>query len=268
MTPKNLQQLQELLWSDYTTLNPQVKMVHDFFKNEGEEVINDHVAFRTLAHPEIGINVMEKLFLDLGYVNKGDYHFKEKKLYAKHYEHADSNAPKIFISELKIQECSKELQQWALELINLIPSTQKKSAILCTSGRNWEASFATYEKLKQESEYAAWFYAFGFRVNHFTVLINRLKKFTSVQSVNAFLKQKGVALNGFGGEIKGTPEELLEQSSTLAYNAKIPFQEGTKEIPACYYEFAKRYADKNGKLYSGFIAKSADKIFESTNKGQ
>jgi len=37
------------------------------------------------------------------------------------------------------------------------------------------------------------------------------------------------------------------------------------EIPSCYYEFARRYEDKNGELYGGFIAKSADKIFESTD---
>jgi hypothetical protein len=43
------------------------------------------------------------------------------------------------------------------------------------------------------------------------------------------------------------------------------FTEGEFDIPGCYYEFARRYPDADGKLYSGFIAKSADKIFESTN---
>jgi hypothetical protein len=46
---------------------------------------------------------------------------------------------------------------------------------------------------------------------------------------------------------------------------KVEFTEGIYEIPSCYYEFAQRYPDTNGELYSGFIAKSADKIFESTN---
>jgi hypothetical protein len=41
--------------------------------------------------------------------------------------------------------------------------------------------------------------------------------------------------------------------------------EGRHAIPSAYYEFARRYPDKDGKLYSGFIAKSADKIFESTD---
>jgi len=37
-------------------------------------------------------------------------------------------------------------------------------------------------------------------------------------------------------------------------------------VPSCYYEFAKRYADKSGEIYQGFVTTSADKIFESTNK--
>jgi hypothetical protein len=44
------------------------------------------------------------------------------------------------------------------------------------------------------------------------------------------------------------------------------FEEGSFEVPGCYYEFARRYAMPSGQLYQGFIAKSADKIFESTNK--
>ena len=83
--------------------------------------------------------------------------------------------------------------------------------------------------------------------------------------MNEFLKKEGYTLNSSGGEVKGTPEQLLEQSSTLADRVEIVFIEGTFSVPSCYYEFAKRYPEKDGKLYSGFIAKSADKIFESTD---
>ena len=83
--------------------------------------------------------------------------------------------------------------------------------------------------------------------------------------MNNFLKENGFILNSSGGEIKGTPDELLEQSSIIADKLPISFTEGIIEIPGCYYEFARRYPDKNGSLYGGFIAKSADKIFESTN---
>ena len=119
--------------------------------------------------------------------------------------------------------------------------------------------------LLEESEYAAWMYIYGFRANHFTINVNALKDFDSLQELNTYLENKGWKLNASGGKIKGTPEQLLEQSSTLADLYSINFEEGTIEIPSCYYEFALRYPLSNGELYQGFIASSADKIFESTD---
>jgi hypothetical protein len=58
---------------------------------------------------------------------------------------------------------------------------------------------------------------------------------------------------------------MLRQSSTLADIVNIKFIEGNYDIPCCYYEFAQRYPNPDGRLFSGFVAKSADKIFESTN---
>jgi hypothetical protein len=77
-------------------------------------------------------------------------------------------------------------------------------------------------------------------------------------------------MNASGGEIKGTPGELLEQSSIMARRLPWPFADGeTHDIPTCYHEFARRYPDpETGRLYEGFIARSADKIFESTNVGE
>ena len=72
-------------------------------------------------------------------------------------------------------------------------------------------------------------------------------------------------MNTSGGEIKGTPEQLLEQSSILADTTEIDFIEGQNTVTTCYYEFARRYAAEDGEIYNGFIAASADKIFESTD---
>ena len=119
--------------------------------------------------------------------------------------------------------------------------------------------------LREASEYAAWVYSYGYRANHFTISINHLKQYDTIEKVNSFVKENGFQLNTSGGEIKGTPEQLLEQSSTLADRVKVNFSEGEFEIPSCYYEFARRYRDADGKLFSGFIAGSADKIFESTD---
>ena len=132
-------------------------------------------------------------------------------------------------------------------------------------GTPWKVNFETYQKLYKESEYAAWLSAFGYCANHFTVDINRLKNFNSVKQVNDYLKLEDYILNASGGEIKGSPDVLLEQSSTMASKVQWHFEDGIHEIPSCFYEFAYRYPTQTGKLYQGFVAASADKIFESTH---
>jgi hypothetical protein len=108
-------------------------------------------------------------------------------------------------------------------------------------------------------------YAFGYRTNHFTVSFNHLKSFRDLEELNSFLKEQGFALNSAGGEIKGSVADHLEQSSTLAGKVQVQFEDAEHSIPACYYEFARRYPLTDGKLYTGFVATSADKIFESTD---
>jgi hypothetical protein len=255
------------LWESYTFQNPAVQQVHDLFISEGEKVVNDHIAFRTFDDPRVGIDVLAKPFQANGYVEKGNYNFEEKKLFARHYEHkTDPEAPRVFISELLTENFSGFLQETVKRIVGQVPSKHRSSEELCHSGRTWEKpSFEIYKRLKEESEYAAWVYVFGFCANHFTVSVNYLKKHDSIEKVNSLLKANGFLINDAGGEIKGTPQELLEQSSIKAGIVRIDFSEGFFEIPGCYYEFARRYPDDNGNIYSGFIAKSADKIFESTN---
>ncbi|MGZ3709783.1 MAG: 2-oxoadipate dioxygenase/decarboxylase family protein, partial [Bdellovibrionota bacterium] len=107
--------------------------------------------------------------------------------------------------------------------------------------------------------------AYGIQVNHFTVLFNSLKTFSTLAELNEFLRQNGFTLNAAGGEIKGTPKDGLEQSSTMARAVPWKFSGGEEHlIPGCYYEFARRYPTATGGLFQGFIPKSADKIFEST----
>jgi hypothetical protein len=262
-----LRELLEQLWNNFSSQNPSVASIHKLFAGEGEIVENDHIAFRTFDDKRIGIDVLAKSFLAFGYEPKGEYHFKEKKLHAVHFENKlVESAPLVFISELKLNECSPFLNEFIVNLINKLSYKDKDSDHLILKGNIWGTpSYKLYDQIRSESEYAAWLYVFGFRPNHFTVDVNSLKKYNTLEKVNEFLKQNGFALNNSGGEIKGSPEMLLEQSSTLSDIIEVKFTEGILEIPACYYEFARRYKDKNGNLYKGFHEKSADKIFESTN---
>ena len=253
------------LWKDYTNQNPSVKAVYDLFVSRGETLSNDHIAFRTFDDPRIGIEVLAKVFVDAGYTYKGDYHFESKHLYAKHFEM--EGQPRVFISQLLTADFSPFLQKTVKSLVDSIPDNLLSSNELIYSGNVWgQPSYEVYEELRKESEYAAWLYVNGFCANHFTVSVNDLKSLPSLEAVNELLKENGFRLNDSGGEIKGTPAELLEQSSIRSEMIQVNFSDGLFEIPGCYYEFARRYPDADGKLYSGFIAKSADKIFESTDK--
>jgi hypothetical protein len=257
----------ERLWVDYISQNPEAKSVYDSFIAEGETVENDHIAFRTFYDARINVDVLARPFLAAGYVQKGYYIFEDKHLTAKHYEHNTlKDAPRVFISQLMPDYFSSKLQSIVKEWAAKVPDALTFGDEIVFAGNVWgPPSYETYENLRKESEYAAWLYVYGFVPNHFTVSINSLKKLNTIQKVNQFLKDKGFTLNSSGGEIKGTPEELLEQSSTKAGFLNVPFVEGSFEITSCYYEFALRYPDSDGRLYSGFIAKSADKIFESTD---
>lgn len=268
MSAQNLAQLLDKMWVDYTAINPLAQKIFDTLTQEGEVLSNDHIALRTFNHPRLTVDVLARPFLSWGYKEMGDYQFPEKKLYAKHFEHTDPKMPKIFISELKLEEFSPELRNLVEELVAQIPEGLEHSSDFTSIGRPWSVSTEVYDTLLKESDYAAWVAAFGYRPNHFTVFINDLKKFSEITILNNYLKENGFKLNNSGGEIKGSKEVLLEQSSTLANNIEVEFSDAKRVIPACYYEFAKRYAMADGNLYQGFVATSADKIFESTSKGQ
>ena len=255
------------LWQDYSALNPEAPQIYDLLVQAGETVDNDHIALRTFRHPQLGVMSAVRQFEKWGYeLAKQDYVFKEKKLYARHLEHPNPRFPKIFISELETEKMSPFVSETLAQLASQIPAGASERPEFFVSGRPWPMTYATYLNLAKESEYASWVAAFGFRPNHFTVSVNGLKRFRDLATLNSFLKGKGFSLNQSGGEIKGSTADYLEQSSTMAPEVPVQFSEGIFSIPGCYYEFAKRYPLPNGKLFSAFVAQSADKIFESTNK--
>ncbi len=263
---ETLDALLDRLWKDYAAINKQADGIYSLLTSRGEKIINDHIAFRTFNIPKVGIEALTKTFIRFGYLPKGEYTFKEKKLFARHYEHNNQSYPKIFISELKVEEMSAGLQKTVRQMVNQVPDALVKKWDFCLSGVPWKKlKYDEYKTLLDESEYAGWMSVFGFRANHFTVFVNYLKSFKTLQELNEFLKSNGFKLNSSGGEIKGSPQEYLEQSSTLAHPVVVEFADKKETIPACYYEFAKRYPFPDGKLFHGFVAQSADKIFESTN---
>jgi len=252
------------IWQQYIAVTPSADSIRQLLANGGD-VINDHVAYRTFNLEKVNLNKLAQHLLTIGYTECGQYDFAAKKLTAKHFEHNDSTMPKVFISELRVEELSTEIQAIIHKLVDQLPEDISEQQGFLYSGRPWQISSVDYQTLLATSEYAAWLAAWGYRANHFTVSINHLESFDCIVAVNNSLKQAGYTLNSTGGEVKGDEVVKLEQSSTLADKALVEFSDKSIEIPSCFYEFAKRYPLTNGQLYTGFVAASADKIFESTN---
>lgn len=265
----NVNELFDNLWKNYLSVTPSAKKVHELLGTSGQkDIVNDHIALRTFNIEKVGLEKLAAHFIAVGYKECGEYHFEAKKLYAKHYEHADSKLPKVFISELLVEQFSPQLQQHVHAMVDQLDEAEITADNFLYSGTHWQIDSSVYRELLAENEYAAWLAAWGFRANHFTVSINELHDFDSIEAVNETLKKAGFALNSSGGEIKGSPAVLLEQSSTLADEQPVTFGDIKMVIPSCFYEFAIRHRKPDGHFYSGFVAASADKIFESTNARQ
>lgn len=258
--------LLEHLWADYAAITPQAAKIHAVLAAGGDPVVNDHIALRTLDDPRLGIDALAAPFVAAGWRAAGSYRFPIKKLDARHYDPPDPALPKVFISQLRLAECSPGLQATAARLLDQVPAARfaETQALL---GRPWTPEYAEVEALRGESEYAAWFLAHGLRANHFTVLVDRLRRFAGIAELVEFLQAGGFRFNTAGGAIKGSPAQGLEQASTLADSVTVAFADGPAEVPGCYYEFARRHAGPDGARFEGFIEGSADRIFESTDRG-
>ncbi len=266
MNPESLKQTLEMMWQNYLNLNPDAQKIYQLFAERNSALINDHIALRTFDLPHIDIYQIAAPFITAGYVTAEEYHFPHKKLFAQHFQHPDPTLPKLFISHLLTGQFSTSLQKTIRRFTANIDSSESQQSGFSYSGRHWPVNYKTYQELETESDYAAWVYAMGFQPNHFTLLINGLKSHPDLSSVNRFLLAQGFKLNDSGGLVKGGPSELLAQSSTRANLIPIEFEEGIQGVPGCYYEFAYRYPRTDGSLFQGFVAKSADKIFQSTDR--
>lgn len=256
------------LWADYVAIAPQAEVIKTTFESRGETVVNDHVAFRTLNLDPINLDRLEPHLLKLGYERYQPYQFPEKKLRAFGYIPPSDQLPRIFLSELIVEQLDASSQEILQRCASQVNESLIRKPTLFWSGRTWSPiTWYEYQSLEKVSEYAAWFAAIGIRPNHFTISVNHLQQHHSVEDVLEVVESLGFSVNESGGRVKGNAEVLLEQGSTMADRQVIDFAHEEKhEVPTCYYEFAKRYPTPEGGLFQGFVAASADRIFESTDR--
>ena len=266
---KKIEQIEQWLttmWENYLSLNPDARRIYQLFSRcNNDVVVNDHIALRTFNLDKVALNQIAYPFLQAGFKEKESYDFKQKKLRAKHFKHPHPAMPKVFISELLIEQFSDSFQAVIHEVVDAIDNNTVQKNSFCFSGVHWLIKADIYRALLRESDYAAWVYALGYRPNHFTISVNHLKSHDSLEQVNDFVVKNGFKLNESGGLIKGTVDIGLKQSSTIASQIPVEFEDEILLVPGCFYEFAERFKQEDGELYQGFVAASADKIFESTD---
>ena len=85
-----------------------------------------------------------------------------------------------------------------------------------------------------ESDYASWVLALGYIANHFTVSVTDCSYFNDLEQLNSYLKDNGFEINSSGGEIKGSKDQGLEQSSIMSKEIKVKFSDGIYSVPGCY----------------------------------
>lgn len=270
------------------------QMVQHGIIGRESDIENDHIAFRTMGVPQLGIQSLEKIFLHCGYERRDPYHFAGKKLDAFWYSPPEPIYPRIFISELRVQDLSAEAQKIILRYTDQV----RRDPVLeldLNDGLQvddflhrslWTTpSWRDYERLLEESEYAAWVIYNRYYLNHFTISVHNLPSpWNTIDRFNQFVESIGVQLNDAGGKIKTSPDGLLIQSSSVAQLVDAEFAEpdgstSIHTIAGSYVEFAERrplpeFASipdnelKRKHRRDGFEASNADKIFESTFRSQ
>lgn len=275
----------------YAERVPDVKTIidamvqHKIIAN-AQDIENDHIAFRTMGVPQLGVQSFEKIFLHYGYQKRDHYYFEVKKLDAWWYSPPRETDPRIFVSELRVNDLSLDAQRIIRSYTDEVKSDPADSLNL-DDGYAVDAflhqplwrtpSVADYQTLLKESEYAAWVIYNRYYLNHFTISVHNLPEgYNTVAQFNSFLESIHIKLNTAGGKIKTSPDGGLIQSATVAEMIDAQFaHEDTLRISGSYVEFAERKvlpqfenlpANQINRSHrrDGFEAANADKIFEST----
>lgn len=258
----------DALWDSYAAITPQAEEVFALLGRRGDRIVNDHVALRTYDRGALGLERTARPFVELGFEPRDSYTFEDKKLRARYFQHPDPLVPKVFISELEVDAMPGAAREIIDELVAQVPAELTEDPLWVARGRIWSVTRQQVLTLAEVSEYASWVAVHGLRANHFTVDVGSLDSVADLADLVEVLQQAGLRLNDSGGIIKGGPEVYLAQASTRADTVTVVVDDGEITVPSCYVEFAQRYPMPDGELYQGFVAGSADKIFESTDRGQ
>lgn len=290
-----LNQLLDHLWHRYCKRVEYARRYRDLTAAKGGRVVNDHIAFRTVNTPmntlPAGIEGISRVFVPLGYKPVASYEFPDKYLVAKHFEHPAEGMPRIFISQLQVDELPEECAILIRAAVNPAADLLDISAQLTSSDdrvgwladslsnylavRPWRPPLrSTVEEVNRTTQYGAWVLLYANNVNHFTAYVNDhgVKEWPDIEATVAGLVAEGIPMKD---RIEGERGSRLRQSSTQAIEEDRPVLEedgslGKLRWPYAYYELAERgmVPDPDGKpvLFGGFLGSQATHLFDMTTK--
>lgn len=288
-------QLTDHLWSSFQRDVPS----YDKIFGKIEPTL-DHFAIIDLAPSDkSGIRFLSKLFQELGYECGGRGYLPDKLNDFVWLRDPDSMKqspqdalPQVVLADFRIENLSQQnydivnkyVQNYATfdwELFNNRVDAFKKGdesvyddlmsqtmSALTTS--LWSApSQEEYESLKAENELLSWVLLFGRKVNHFGIGIYTMPEFKDLNEFNAFLKHDlQLPMNKNNGEIKGSKEIGIEQSSILGEEVFIEQNEARFGVQNPFLEFVWRYPTSQNPerledYYPDFVGANANNIIES-----
>ncbi|MHC5937624.1 2-oxoadipate dioxygenase/decarboxylase family protein [Nostoc sp.] len=300
MTNKIAFHLWKLLWQEYSARVNHARTYQQMITAAGGTVANDHIAFRSLrllvdtpqGQINLGIDYLGQLAEALGYVAVGEYNFAQTHLYARYYRHPQQeefNLPKLFISELIVDELPTNIAQLISKTVSSIsdeltlPLTiLKKDGNIETIAKQLQQIFtrpwlppqhSVVEEVNQVTQYGAWVLLHGYAVNHFTGYVNsqNTPEYPDIDSTASALADLGVPMKA---EIEGNVACGLRQTATQAVTEMVTVLDDNSgaeiQIPwtYAYYEIAQRYLveGESGEqmLFDAFLGSNAQQLFEMT----
>ncbi|MEH1779001.1 MAG: DUF1338 domain-containing protein [Nostoc sp.] len=301
MKPEIALDLWKLLWQEYSARVNHARTYQQMITAAGGTIANDHIAFRSLrllvdtpqGQVNLGIDYLGELAEALGYVVAGEYTFAQTHLYARHYRHPQQeefNLPKLFISELIVDELPTNIAKLISKTVSSIPKEltsplillQQKDGNVETIAKQLQQVFtrpwlppqrSVVEEVNQVTQYGAWVLLHGYAVNHFTGYVNgqNTSKYPDIDTTTNALVNLGVPMKA---EIEGNITCGLRQTATQAVTEMVTVLDDNSsaeiQIPwtYAYYEIAQRYLVEveSGKqvLFDAFLGSNAQQLFEMT----
>lgn len=295
-----LSSLLNRLWQTYVERVEYARKYAELVQAKGGRVANDHIAFRTLnvdgPGQPAGIPAIARVIERLGYHPAGQYEFKGKHLNANHYEHDDPAHPKIFISQLEVdqlpgaeadlirQAVASGKDRLAKDTIDQLRKGDLSQTAATTLSQQlasffttlpWDPpSIDTIQAVNAVSQYGAWTLLHGNNVNHFTAYINEqnVTDWPDIDATVAGLTQVGIPMKA---NIEGEPGSKLRQTATQAVNVDCDVVDAAGrpaklEWAYAYYELAERgdVAGPDGKpvRFQGFLGPQATHLFDMTQR--